>query len=348
MRTLRILGPFPPPFGGVAIHCVRLLESLRERGITAGGLSLGGLPDSLPGVALLRPWTFLSRSPVHYHTDEGNFRWMLLLSALWRLTGTKHIVTVHSFRHRIEFASPSTRTRLRRAYERAEAVIAISDEVAAALDHELGLRHKRLKVIASNLPISAWERQAPLPAEIPESWKQAEVRFLANAGAITSFNGKDLYGIDVLLEAFSLLSDPRLSLCIVIGGVRDTQLADKLMRQASTDARVCLVYEPNSALVPVVEHSHVVVRPTRTEGGPSLTVTEAMELGKITIASDAVTRPAGCVTFRNEDPADLARVLNRSMHDVRNNVVATSAQPYSGALTQLVHLYQKLGFVENS
>lgn len=348
MRPLRILGPFPPPYGGVAIHCVRLLESLRECGVAAQGVSLGGLPSSLQDVALLRPWMVLSRSPVHYHTDEGNFRWMLMLSTLWRLTRTPYIVTLHSFRHRAEFESAATRDRLRRAYEHAEAMIAISDEVAAAVEHALGLRHKRLKVIASNLPISNWERQAPLPEEIPDSWRQAEIRLLANAGSITSYNGKDLYGIDVLLEAFALISDQHAALCVVVGGVRDKQLADRLLKQASTDTRVCVVYEPNSALVPVVEHSHVIVRPTRTEGGPSLTVTEAMELGKITIASDAVARPAGCITFRNEDPADLARVLDRSIHNARTNIMPAAAQPYSGALTQLVHLYQKLGFVENS
>jgi glycosyltransferase involved in cell wall biosynthesis len=348
MRPLRILGPFPPPYGGVAIHCVRLLESLRERGIVAKGISLGGLPASLQSVVLLRPWMVLSRGPVHYHTDEGNFRWMLMLSTLWRLTRIPYIVTLHSFRHRAEFENVATRDRLRRAYEHAEAVIAISDDVAAAVEHELGLRHKRLKIIASNLPISAWERQAPLPDELPNSWRKAEIRLLANAGAVTSFNGNDLYGIDVLLEAFAMLSDQRISLCIVVGGVRDKQLADRLLKQASTDARVCIVYEPNSALVPVVEHSHVIVRPTRTEGGPSLTVTEAMELGKITIASDAVARPAGCITFRNEDPADLARVLEHSIEEVRSAAMPEPVQAYSSALTQLVHLYQKLGFVENS
>lgn len=348
MRPLRIFGPFPPPFGGVAIHCVRLLESLQARGINAQGVSLGGLPDSLTGVALLRPWNFFSRSPVHYHTDEGNFRWMLLLSRLWRFCGTKYVVTLHSFRHREEFKSPTTRRRLRSAYEHAEAVIAISEEVAAAVEQELGLRHRRFKVIASNLPISTWERQAPLPDEIPATWRQAEIRLLANAGAITSFEGNDLYGIDVLLDAFALISDQRVSLCIVIGGVRDKQLADRLLQQASNDARVCVVVEPKSALVPVVEQSHVVVRPTRTEGGPSLTVTEAMELGKVAIASDAVARPAGCITFRNEDPADLARVLERSIDGLRVNGMPEPHRPYSGALTQLVHLYQKLGFVENS
>jgi len=346
MNPLRILGPFPPPFGGVAIHCVRLVESLRQHGIPAKAISLGGLPESLADVSLLRPWSLLGRAPVHYHTDEGNFRWMLLLSAWWRLTGTSYIVTLHSFRHRSEFESPVTRRRLRRAFTHAEAVVCISADVATAVEHELGLRHKRTKVIASNLPISRWEQQAPLPADISELWRQAPVRLLANAGAVTSFNGKDLYGIDLLLESFSSIEDEHVSLCIVLGGVRDQQLANRLITFAQTDRRVCLMLEPQCALIPLVEHAHIIVRPTRTEGGPSLSVTEAMELGKITVASDAVHRPLGCITFRNEDPVELTKALSQAILRVRADDLPNPVQPYSDTLSQLLHLYQKLGFID--
>lgn len=348
MSNLRILGPFPPPFGGVAIHCVRLLESLSDRGIDAVGISLGGTPHGLSSVVPFRAPMLFSRGPVHYHTDEGNFRWMLLFSNVWRLLGTRYIVTVHSFRNRSEFSNPAVVRRLRKAYERAEAIIAISDQVAADLQRELGIEHKRFKVIPSNLPLSRWESQAGLPDSIPSTWHLASVRLLANAGAVTSVGGKDLYGIDVLIDAMKLINDSNISLLIAIGGVRDGELYARIVDSAMHDTRVHLISDLMGPLAPLVRESHIVVRPTRTEGGPSLTITEAMELGRWTIASDAITRPAGCKTFRNEDPADLARAIQECATLVMDSVMPQPSQPYSQALTSLVNLYQRLGFVSTT
>lgn len=348
MKPLRILGPFPPPYGGVAIHCVRLLESLKAQRVSVKGFSLGGLPGGLESVYEFRPWHLLSRSPVHYHTDEGNYRWMLLLSLFWRTLGVKYIVTVHSFRHRKEFDDPHTRARLCSAYKHAEAIVAISNEVLDDLQRELGISHKRSKVIPSNLPVSSWEQQGELSSVIPSAWTTAPVRILANAGAVTLFQGKDLYGIDVLLDAFRDIQSDAAALCIVLGGVRDADLLKKIHSVASTDSRVSVVTEYSGALVPLVQHAHIVVRPTRTEGGPSLTISEAMEMGRWAIASDAVPRPAGCVTFRNEDHADLTKALDDCIQRVQSGTMPEASLPYSQALTQLINLYQRLGFVSTT
>lgn len=348
MKPLRILGPFPPPYGGVAIHCVRLLESLKELGVDAEGVSLGGLPGGLESVRAFRPWHLLSRNPVHYHTDEGNFRWMLLMSWFWRMLGVKYIVTVHSFRHRKEFEDPRTRTRLASAYKHAEAIVAISNEVLEDIQRELGIAHKRSKVVPSNLPVSAWEQRSEISSAIPLAWTSSPVRILANAGAVTLFQGKDLYGIDVLLTAFRGLTSDSAALCIVLGGVRDVELLKKIHTAAAQDSRVSVVTEYSGALAPLVRHAHIVVRPTRTEGGPSLTISEAMEMGRWAIASDAVPRPAGCITFRNEDHADLTRAIHDCIQRVQSGTMPETSQPYSQALTQLVNLYQRLGFVSTT
>lgn len=348
MSKMRIVGPFPPPYGGVAIHCVRLMELLRGSGINVDGVSLGGIANGFGSIKKLSPIRLLSRTPVHYHTDEGNFRWMLLLSTIWRTLGTKYIVTVHSFRHRSEFENLYVRKRLRAAYKGAEAIVAISNEVSDALQRELRFTPKRLKVIPSNLPLSSWEQEGPLPETIPSSWLKAPVRILANAGAITAYNGKDLYGIDVLLEAMQGVLDPNIQLCVAVGGVRDAALAARLADTAAKDQRIHVLNNYAGPLAPVVAASHIVVRPTRTEGGPSLTISEAMELGRWTIASDAVPRPAGCLLFRNEDANDLTRALRACITHVCAGTMPNASLPYSEALMQLMNLYQRMGFVSTT
>lgn len=342
MDKVRILGPFPPPFGGVALHCVRLLEGLRSHGVDARGISLGGIPDGVEHVTKLSASFALSRSLVHYHTDEGNHRWMRLFSRLWRLTRTPYVVTVHSFRDRPEFADARVRAQLAAAYTHAAAVIGISNEVISDLEQRLGVYHKRTRIIPSALPMSTWEMNAPLPTALPAQWQQASVRILANAGRVVRYNGEDLYGIDILIKAMQQIHDRDVALCVAVGDVVDVELWGNLRHAAAHDSRVTFLQQPASPLAPVVRNAHIVVRPTRTEGGASLTVQEALELGRWAIASDAVPRPDGTRLFHSTDADHLASILQSSIHDVRRGSMPPAMAPQSDAVQRIINLYERV------
>lgn|GEM_PF-489906 len=340
MLKLRLLGPFPPPFGGVALHCIRLLESLRARGIEATGSSLGGIPNGVLDVEKLGLRFFLSRSLVHYHTDEGNHRWMRLFSRIWRLTRTPYIVTVHSFRHRPEFRNPRVLRQLALAYANAKAVIAISPDVADALESTLGTRHAHTYIIPSNLPLSMWELETPLQPNVAQAWQGAPVRILANAGRIVAYNGRDLYGLDVLIAAFRSVNKADAALCLVAGDIVDQNLWQLIVDAAAQDSRITVVQNLDGPLAPLVRLAHIVVRPTRTEGGPSLTLSEALELGKWAVGSDAVQRPDGTILFRNENSLDLARALTECIADAQLGHMPPIRTPNSDAVEKIVGVYQ--------
>jgi glycosyltransferase involved in cell wall biosynthesis len=308
----------------------------------ATGHSLGGIPDGIHGVTKLGLGFFLSRSLVHYHTDEGNHLWMRLFSRIWRLTRTPYVVTVHSFRDRAEFQNPRVVQQLAAAYANAKAVIAISTEVADALESTLGARHKRTRVIPSNLPLSTWELQATLPHDEAAIWQGAGVRILANAGRIVAYNGRDLYGLDVLIPAFGAIHDSDAALCIAVGDVVDTGLWQNILALASANPRITIVRNLTGPLAPFVHHAHIVVRPTRTEGGPSLSLSEALELGKWAIGSDAVQRPEGTVLFRNEDSQDLSRALVQCVTDARRGHMPPAITPNTDAVEKIMNLYQRV------
>lgn len=343
MLNVRILGPFPPPFGGVAIHCIRLLESLNNIGIRATGYSLGGLPAGVTRIRRLSPAFFLSRTLVHYHTDEGNHRWMRLLSRYWRLTNTPYVVTVHSFRNRQEFSNPRILQSLADAFRGAKAVIAISNEVANALESLLGFTHIGTRVIPSNLPLSKWELNTQLPSSTAVKWQKAPIRLLANAGRVVDYQGKDLYGLDVLVEAFSSLTDTDIELCIAVGEIVNTSVWQKIEDHVSRDSRITVLRDLESALTPFVKHSHIVIRPTRTEGGLSLTISEALELGRWAIGSDAVERPQGTVLFRNEDAADLARAIHLCVSGVRSGQMPPTCRPNTDTMQGIQEIYTLFG-----
>lgn len=342
MDKVRILGPFPPPFGGVALHCVRLLEGLRSHGVDARGISLGGIPDGVEHVTKLSASFALSRTLVHYHTDEGNHRWMRLLSRMWRLTRTPYVVTVHSFRDRPEFADARVRRELAAAYSHAAAVIGISDDVVRDLEQRLGVYHKRTRIIPSALPMSAWELSAPMPNQRSTAWTDAPVRILANAGRVVRYAGEDLYGIDVLLNALQQIPDADIALCIAVGDVVDADLWSHLESLAARDSRVSWLRNHNGPLAPVVRKAHIVVRPTRTEGGASLTVQEALELGHWAVASDAVQRPVGTRLFANSNSSALSNVLRQCIDDVRRGNMPPAMPAPSDAVQRIINLYERV------
>lgn len=340
MTPLRLLGPFPPPYGGVAIHLVRLLEGLRQNGHTAEGVSQGGVPDGIDHVRTFGPLDLVRRGPVHYHTDEGNARWMMLFGSVWQRLKVPYVVTVHSFRDRPEFASPRWTRRLYDAFSGARAVIAISEEVRSDLVQRLGLDPMSITVIGSDLPISTWERSAPLPSALPEAWRHAPVRILANATRLAAYHGEDLYGMDLLADAVKGLGSD-VATALVIGEVIHPELLEALTAAAASDPHLFVVQDYRGPLLPAVAHAHVVVRPTRTEGGRSLTLAEALELGRWAVGSDAVPRPTGTRTFANGNTEQLHAVLMEVCMRVREGAFPEPVAGQWELVDDLLEVYRR-------
>lgn len=340
MNPLRLLGPFPPPYGGVAVHLVRLLEALRGKGLAAEGLSQGGVPDGVTHVRRVGVFDLVRRSPIHYHTDEGNARWMMLFGAAWRLLGVPYVVTVHSFRDRPEFRRRSWTRQLRNAYRGARAVVAISEDVRADLVDRLALDPASITVIGSDLPISRWEYAAPLPAALPERWRTAAVRVVVNAGRLVRYNGQDLYGMDLVAQAVEGLPDD-VATALVVGEIVDQELLAFLHDAASRNPQLMIVRNLDGPLLPVVAHAHIVVRPTRTEGGRSLTLTEALELGRWAIGSDAVERPDGTRLFESGSVEALRQVLHDVVLEVQHDRMPERVQAPAYSVDELLAVYRR-------
>jgi len=72
---------------------------------------------------------------------------------------------------------------------------------------------------------------------------------------------------------------------------------------------------PPAAFNGLLAASDVYVRPTRADGD-SIAVREALDLGVAVVASDVVTRPAGCALFAANDARDLAAAMARAVPHV--------------------------------
>jgi glycosyltransferase involved in cell wall biosynthesis len=90
--------------------------------------------------------------------------------------------------------------------------------------------------------------------------------------------------------------------------------------------RVCIHGEfDHDEFLTALNRSSLYLR-TPTSDGVASSVLEALALGVPTVAAENGTRPAGVVTFRSDDPADLSAKLRYTL-DERPSVVAKIPPP---------------------
>ena len=159
-HALAILGPIPPPHGGIAVHLERLLPHLDEAGVDFRVYNTAGetaVPDRIVSVASgKRSWfvryLLTSREPVVYIL---NVKWQAALGTwvLSRLRGVKVVLSLQGVNPWFELSQ--SRPRLHRwiaaAFESAERVVVASDPLCEYLSG-LGDFAGKIEVIPAFIP----------------------------------------------------------------------------------------------------------------------------------------------------------------------------------------------------
>ena len=272
-----VLGPVPPPLGGVAVHVSRLVPHLQKAGLKVGVLNHFGSTDAdFVLDALNRNPINYFRMPrrirarlVHYHHSH----WATLLAVALgrRRTGSRYVLTLHGndaprlLESRVPMLSRATCW----ALNRFDAIIVVNPDIRTAIqDH---VDPDRIEVLP-----------AFLEAPIEESRYDASVEdFLASGRTLllsafrVSFlpGGRDLYGLDLAVDAFTALATkwPDLRLALFIADRPSARKATRHLRalarrieDAGLRDRALIVF--GLPLTTAFRHDVILVRPTRTEG----------------------------------------------------------------------------------
>jgi glycosyltransferase involved in cell wall biosynthesis len=320
-RTLDVLvlGPVPPPLGGIAVHVSRLVPHLQKAGLEVAVLNHFRSTDAdFVLDALNRNPINYFRMPrkirarvVHYHHSHWG---MLLAVALGRRrTGSRYVLTLHGddVPRLLESRVPMLPRATRWALSRFDAIIVVNPDIRSAIqDH---VDQARIEVLP-----------AFLEAPTGESFYDASVEdFLASGRTLllSAFrvqslpDGRDLYGLDMAVDAFAALAAerPDLRLALFIAerpsgrqAARHLRALERRLEEAGLRGRALFVF--GMPLTAAFRHNVILVRPTRAEGD-ALSVREALHACVPVVASDVVGRPAGTSTFASDDAADLRRAL---------------------------------------
>lgn len=314
MRNKKILliGPYPPPYGGVSMHIKRL------KALLSAEFDIDVVDESREnkkGIFNLRSlnifkylYKILTTDIVHIHS--GKFLFRLLHFSAAALFFKKKIMTIHGYEPgRGDNIRPMDRAILNNCTK----VIFVSKELADAFK----VKHYIIK--EAFLPPDV-NSETEIPVDVTNWIKQRRSQgykvSVANAWRLDRHENEDLYGLDLCIMAAKKNREKGVKAATIFvvsdksGAIKTGEYKKMIKDYALEDC--FLIWEAPLSFIKLIINTDIVLRPTNTDGD-ALTVREGLFLGKPVIASDVVIRPVGTKLFKTRDADSLAQAIEETV-----------------------------------
>ena len=339
---LLLVGDFPPPHGGVAVHVETVQRAVRSRGGQCTVLDIGKGQVPADGVVPAGGYaSFTARLfghalrgyRIHVHTSGANPKsWALaaMCAAAGKVARVPPLITFHSGLGPAWLAEDPARARVAGAVGNAFGrVLAVSEEIREAL-LTCGVARQRIEVLPA-FSSSFVEPGAPPPC-FPELRAEAAPLYCAMLAP------GPVYGAQVLLRAFAEVHarNPRARLALYGPGTLELDLA----RSAGEAAGAVRPFGElhRAAALALIGGSDVFVRPTLADGD-SVSLREAVVLGRVVVATAVGTRPAEARLVPPGDSRALADALSEAAEARPVLRLARQSQPGTDCIDRLLALY---------
>ncbi|MGE5402753.1 MAG: glycosyltransferase family 4 protein [Ignavibacteriales bacterium] len=344
------LGTYPPPFGGVSIHIKRLAEYLSAHRVSNMVIDISGSrPAEKIGknIKLMTKRSVLSlifhkKSIIHAH----NYSIGLLIT--YFILSFRHyvILSFHNERFIINFSKNGKLIfRVYKLLVNCYDKIVVDSEKCRELAGQLINDKDKLAVIPEFI---SPEIIPPIKLKlITDIRKQHQYIISSNAFQLSFFEGKDLYGVDLLIELANRLRNLQkmdVAFLFLLPNIGDKKYYEELVNKL----RCYNLEERFFFLTDMEEHikeassiwniSDVIIRATNTDGN-SLTIWEALSLQVPVIASDCVERPKGTILFKNRDIDDLTEKTSRVLLNIKDIRDGLRAYPIKNNADEFLQLY---------
>ena len=307
-----LIGPVPPPLGGVSVFMERYASRLRAQGRRVNVLDL---PRRSKFARLIAAIMLVSRRRAVIHLNYVDT--LLMLAIL--CCPVRHHVIFHDHNMGRFFDSLSAiRRLLLRAFLRRVQECWLVTEALSSCYEKQGLRLPDcVRIKPAFLPPALSQEPEIRASYSPETDRFVSAReplLLANAFRITFHNGNDLYGLDMCVRLLSRLRKayPKIGLLIALAEIGHDDYYRRLqlnIKESGVEQNVHFMTDQKE-LWPLFKDADLLIRPTSTDGY-SVSVAEAIHLGCPAVASDVATRAEGTILFRNRDDNDLLRKVRQ-------------------------------------
>lgn len=338
--TSRFVHGTVPPADGYEVA-----ESFYPR---SSGMPSGTTRRRATGLAEHLPSMLRHRRDADLNADVVHYQWLTLPSLDGRLLPSKpaKVWTTHGFLRAAESGS----TRVARALEEMDAVVALSEFGAGRLRDDMGVPAEKIEVIAHG----AFDYLAQLPAKpLPQEFEGADGPVILSFGLIRPYKGAD-----VLLKAFAELGEKaELWIAGRAMGVDEGDL-ERLAAAAPGRVRMVTRFVTDDEIPALFRRADIVCLPYRDAEQSGVLFT-ALAFGKAIVASsvggfpEVAAAAGGGPSLRLVPPGDiaeLAQALNELLEDETERArlaqasAALAAGPYSWDTVAKQHLalYERL------
>lgn len=312
--TYILIGPYPPPLGGVSVFIYRYSKLLKSEGHEVTHLDWLKLNLIQKAVWLIRIVLNPKRTIFHVNGLLFYIIFFLILRPF-----PKRIIWVdHSFRGLEQYKG--IKKKLLKQF------LSVVDEFVLVGEHQ----KEKYYQSGYKLPTNTIVRNAFLPPPLEDEekiWKSYDPSTLefiknhkpiivANAFQITLFNNVDLYGIDMCIEQTTRLKRkyPNIGFLFALAEIGNMEVYQTYLKRIDINGIKNNFHfmTGQKELWPLFRVSHLMIRPTYSDGYP-LSVAEALSLGCPAIASDVCERAEGTILFKNRDADDLYKKIKSTL-----------------------------------
>jgi glycosyltransferase involved in cell wall biosynthesis len=325
-----ILGNMPPPIGGVSTFMRRY----------TAGLKAAGIPFTVRDWVKMDPWSRaawflrLILDPRRLRLEVNAYETWAMTALVVRPFPSHTLLRVHSGRPETHL-SRGRRLIFRLFLKRVDEFVLVGPHVRDVLAGGGFEVPSHARIEPAFLPPPPDDESGILQTYDAQLLDFVESRspLLTIQGSDTFYQGVDLYGSDLAVDALLALREEYPNIGLVIG--RPTlgdarfrayckELDERVSRAGASDHMAIL--DGEREFWPVVKRAGVFLRPTALDGD-SIGVREALHFDVPVVASDVVPRPPGVFLFRSRDPLELTRAIRRALEGLP---ASGQGQPASG------------------
>lgn len=344
---INIVGPFPPPYGGVSIYIKRLTLLLRENSIEVKNYT-GSFKNYF--FKILK-----QKEEEIYHVNLSGYKIKILLGILGRCN-KKMILMIHGASLEKEYSNGNIliKSLIKWSLRQLPYIICVNEDIKKKC-LRLGADKKKVKVISPYLnPIIKEEDYKKIDKQV---WQFIEIKkadnytILTANGNIRFYNNEDLYGLDLLIALVKELKNKGYKVCLLFAllGYEEQNLEErkyfnellKKIKNENIDNEILIYKVRDTEYYPIIEETDIFIRPTNTDGD-AISLKEAIHLKKPSIASDVVLRPKETLLFESRNLENLIEVTENLIknYDIEKEKLATSK--VEEHFDEILEIYKKL------
>ncbi len=331
IKRLVLLGPVPPPYGGVQTHMMALRERALARGMDVHVLNLtrhrtADLPNVLHPQS---PWELLRHvralRPDVLHLHAGGVlsnRIVALLGALTVIAKAPVHFTFHSggFPTSAAGRKLSSTTVTAIILRRLARVIGVNAELTDFFER-LGVSTQRVSMLRPDSPIVVDRSSA---SNALQDFARRASPFLLSVGGM-----EPVYQVSQQIRAMNEIAKRWPGVGMLIVGSGSELAARQAEAAASPNAQQLLLPGdvPHVGVLALMSVADAVLRPTAYDGD-AISVREALQLGRSVVATRTAFRPAGVYLIDSVEPQHMVDGIALALNG-RNDFATVGASDWS-------------------